>query len=178
MPLDIQLSMAELGSDTSPLSSVGQHHETAPWAPITLFLQLPCPPFPSQLSSARKRNLLSLLKLKRRKMLIFFFFLLDHIRENNLEKAWKFPFSPKGNKLSNCEGWRRSAYPLQSSHDKCICLLCYSIHGAGLVAKSCLTLVTPWTVAFQALLSMGFSRQEYWSGLPFPFPGDLPEPWI
>ena len=36
--------------------------------------------------------------------------------------------------------------------------------------------VTPWTVAHQALLSMGFSRQEYWSGLPFPPPGDLPDP--
>ena len=34
---------------------------------------------------------------------------------------------------------------------------------------------TPWTVACQAPLSMGFSRQEYWSGLPFPFPGDLPD---
>ena len=34
--------------------------------------------------------------------------------------------------------------------------------------------VTPWTVARQALLAMGFSRQEYWSGLPFPSPGDLP----
>ena len=33
--------------------------------------------------------------------------------------------------------------------------------------------VTPWTVAHQAPLSMGFPRQEYWSGLPFPFPGDL-----
>ena len=33
---------------------------------------------------------------------------------------------------------------------------------------------TPWTVAYQALLSMGFSKQEYWSGLPFPSPGDLP----
>ena len=32
----------------------------------------------------------------------------------------------------------------------------------------------PWTVACQALLSMGFSRQKYWRGLPFPFPGDLP----
>ena len=31
---------------------------------------------------------------------------------------------------------------------------------------------TPWTVAYQATLSMGFSRQEYWSGLPFPSPGD------
>ena len=36
--------------------------------------------------------------------------------------------------------------------------------------------VTPWTVARQAPLSMEFSRQEYWSGLPFPFPGDLPDP--
>ena len=50
--------------------------------------------------------------------------------------------------------------------------------GAGLVAKSCPTLATPWTVARQAPLSMGFSRQEYWSGLPLPSPGDLPDPGI
>ena len=37
---------------------------------------------------------------------------------------------------------------------------------------------TPWTVAYQAPLSMGFSRQECWSGLPFPSPGDLPNPGI
>ena len=37
---------------------------------------------------------------------------------------------------------------------------------------------TPWTVAYQASLSMGFSRQEYWSGLPFISPGDLPDPGI
>ena len=37
---------------------------------------------------------------------------------------------------------------------------------------------TPWTVAFQAPLSMEFSRQEYWSGLPFPTPKDLPDPGI
>ena len=37
--------------------------------------------------------------------------------------------------------------------------------------------VTPWTVALQAPLSMEFSRQEYWSGLPFPFPGGLPDLW-
>ena len=37
---------------------------------------------------------------------------------------------------------------------------------------------TPWAVAHQAPLSMEFSRQEYWSGLPFPFPGDLPDPEI
>ena len=38
--------------------------------------------------------------------------------------------------------------------------------------------VTPWTVAHQAPLSMGFSRQENWSGLPFPLQGDLPDPGI
>ena len=38
--------------------------------------------------------------------------------------------------------------------------------------------VTPWTVAYQAPPSMGFSRQEYWSGLPFPSPGDLLDPGI
>ena len=44
---------------------------------------------------------------------------------------------------------------------------------------SCVRLfVTPWTVACQAPLSMGFSRQEYWSGLPLPSPGELPDPGI
>ena len=50
--------------------------------------------------------------------------------------------------------------------------------GGGLVAKSCSTLATPMTVACQAPLSMGFSRQEYWSGLPFPSPGNLSNPGI
>ena len=54
--------------------------------------------------------------------------------------------------------------------------------GGGLVAKSCLsnlmTLATSWTVACQAPLSMEFSRQEYWSGLPFSSSGDLPDPGI
>ena len=43
-----------------------------------------------------------------------------------------------------------------------------------LVAQSCLILVTPWTIACQAALSVGFPRQEHWSGLPFPSPGDPP----
>ena len=38
--------------------------------------------------------------------------------------------------------------------------------------------VTTWTIARQAPLTMGFTRQEYWSGLPFPSPGDLPDPGI
>ena len=52
------------------------------------------------------------------------------------------------------------------------------VRRCGLVAKLCLTFVTPLTVAHQAPQSIGFSRQKYWSGLPFPFPGDLPNPGI
>ena len=47
--------------------------------------------------------------------------------------------------------------------------------GCCLVEKSCLTLAVPWTVARQTSLSMVFPRQEYWSGLPLPFPGYLPD---
>ena len=54
------------------------------------------------------------------------------------------------------------------------CLSCYC---CCLVAKLCPILCNPM-VACQAPLSMGFSRQEYWSGLPFPSPGDLPYPGI
>ena len=50
--------------------------------------------------------------------------------------------------------------------------------GGGLVAKLCPTLGIPGTVACQAPLSMGFFQQEYWSGLPFPTPGDLPDSGI
>ena len=57
-------------------------------------------------------------------------------------------------------------------------MLSSSILGGGSVVKSCPTLATPWTVACQAPLSMGFSRQECRSGLPFPSPGDLPNPGI
>ena len=52
------------------------------------------------------------------------------------------------------------------------------MYGGGLVTKSCPTLTTPWTVACLAPLSMGFSRQEYWCGFPFPSPGDLSDPGI
>ena len=53
----------------------------------------------------------------------------------------------------------------------CVCMPAKSLH-------SCLSLVTPWAIACQAPLSMGFSRQEYWSGLPCPTAGDLPHPGI
>ena len=62
--------------------------------------------------------------------------------------------------------------------------ICIYIHiythggGDGLVTNSCPTFVTSWTVAHLSPLSRGFPRQEYWSGLPFPSPGDLPDPGI
>ena len=43
-----------------------------------------------------------------------------------------------------------------------------------IVTKSCLTLCDPWTITHQDPVSMGFPRQAYWNGLPFPSPGDLP----
>ena len=64
----------------------------------------------------------------------------------------------------------RQFTPVGCSQQQCI--------GGGLVTKSCPTIVTPWTVACRAPLSMGFSRQEYWRGLTFPSPGDLPDPGI
>ena len=58
----------------------------------------------------------------------------------------------------------------------CLCkILSSSSSRRSEVAKSCPTLATPWTVACQAPLSVGFSRQEYWSGLPLTSPGDLPD---
>ena len=56
--------------------------------------------------------------------------------------------------------------------------LCLSVYHGGLFTRSYPTLVTPWTVVYQAPLSMGFTRQEYWSELPFPSLGDLPNPGI
>ena len=57
---------------------------------------------------------------------------------------------------------------VEEADGKCCCYL--------LVTKLCLAV--PWTAAHQAPLSLGFSRQEYWAGLPFPSPGDLPHPGI
>ena len=52
------------------------------------------------------------------------------------------------------------------------------LDSSSFATKSYPTLATPWTVAYQAPLSMGFSRQESWSGFPFPSPGDLPNQGI
>ena len=56
----------------------------------------------------------------------------------------------------------------------------FPLVGIMLLSRSFISdsFATPWTAARQAPLSVGFSRQEYWSGLPFPSPGDLPNPGI
>ena len=62
----------------------------------------------------------------------------------------------------------------------CLCLSCTYLSTSSrdsLVTKSYLTLATPWSIACQAPLSMGFSKQEYWSGLPFPSPMYESEKW-
>ena len=60
---------------------------------------------------------------------------------------------------------------LKSKGQELIFLLCQLLSRVQLFA-------TPWTIARQAPLSMGFSRQDYWSELTFPFPGDIPNPGI
>ena len=68
-------------------------------------------------------------------------------------------------------------FPLFTAKD--VACLCCHILKVKVKPLSCVQLsVTPWNVAHQAPPSMGFSRQEHWSGLPFPSPGDLPDPGI
>jgi len=94
----------------------------------------------------------------------------------------------RSNQHSLC--WRVKSWPLDRGNPSfqnltsLITHVCYHYYFlsesgnrvGGLVTKLCPTLATPWTVAHQAPPSMGFSRQESWSGLPFPPPGDLPNP--
>ena len=86
--------------------------------------------------------------------------------------TWEYVHNFLSNKYKKYKNCKYKKYKQQ------ICCIILHTNGGGLVAKLCPTLVTPWTVSCQAPLSMGFSRQEYWSALPFPSPGDLPDPGI
>ena len=90
--------------------------------------------------------------------------------------AWMFPHSPNSQVeiIPNVTVLDGGAFGRLLNHEgrvppKWVCCL---------VAKLCLTVCDPWTVAHQAPLSMGFPRQEYWNVLPFSSPGDLPNPGI
>ena len=96
----------------------------------------------------------------------------DHIppSQGGLRGLWGSPVSPLDRLFSSMHA-RNVGVANQCRDDE-------SESVKVLVAKSSPTLVTPWTAARQAPLSMGFSRQEYWSGFPCPPPGDLPDPGI
>ena len=83
------------------------------------------------------------------------------------KKSSTCPFSPVDHWLSEMKHWDETSQA------------CFkNIFWCYFMAKSSPTLVTPWTVACLAPLSMRFPRQEYWSELPFPSPGDLLDPGI
>ena len=79
-------------------------------------------------------------------------------------------------KTADFLGYRKDCIHCNQKLKSSLLKFCWSL--GGLVAQSCPTLVTPWTIVCQAPLSMGFPRLGYWSGLPFPFPGDLSNPGI
>ena len=102
-------------------------------------------------------------------------------------QPWRTPFPIRNQSVVPCPvltvaswpayGFLKSQAPKSCSH--------FLVYGAsldsavGVQLLSCVWLfVTPWTVACQAPLSLGFPRQEYWSGVPFPSPGELPDPGI
>ena len=104
-----------------------------------------------------------------------------HLLSGSLEKK---AASPGVYLFQDCTHTTRSP-----CHPRCLCFQGPEIYVPFLphisgrwvgcwVAKSCLTLCDPMDLAHQVPLSVGFSRQEYWSGLPFPSPGDLPHPGI
>ena len=82
--------------------------------------------------------------------------------------AWRIPWIEDPGRLQSMELQRVRHYCATSTLHKCV--LCHSV-----VSDS---FATPWTVVCQTPLSMGFSRQEYWSREPLPSPGDLPNPGI
>ena len=93
--------------------------------------------------------------------------------------------SPMGDKLkTECRVSMFIMYILCMMFYVCLILSSFpmfSTHGFYLLfvfVLSCSVVSNPWTVAHQVPLSMEFSRSEYWSGLPFPSPGDLPNPGI
>ena len=77
--------------------------------------------------------------------------------------------------LISCFNVTPSCYSLSVS-SVCVCV-CVCARVLSCFSRDQL-FAAPWTIAHQAPLSMGFSRQEYWSGLPRPPPGDLPDPGI
>ena len=99
---------------------------------------------------------------------------------NPLAVALQAPLSggsPGKNDSVDSHSILQEIFPTQGLNSHLSCLLHIYIHMWKSLSRVRL-FATSWTVAYQAPPSMGFSRQEYWSGLPFPSPGDLPDPGI
>ena len=104
--------------------------------------------------------------------------------------AWKIPWTEEPGRLQSMGSLRVDTTKRLHFHFSLSCVCKRGIYFRALVHKfverkvkvkslsRVRLFVTPWTVAYHASPSMGFSRQEYWSGLPFPSPGDLPNPGI
>ena len=121
---------------------------------------------------------------------------LGAIRKVRAEKGRCWAASVKGAGSSRCPPWK--SWPRASlcgwgnnrawvpSFSPSLGVLSFEIRASAGITGACMLshfhcvrlFVTPWTVAHQAPLSVGFSRQEYWSGLPCPPPGDLPDSGI
>ena len=91
----------------------------------------------------------------------------------------RFPFSSVKRKKERERGRGREEGRKQGrrGRDGQMCILCSCLLEVKSLSRVQLS-ATPWTVAYQAPQFMGFCRQEYWSGLPFPSPGDLSNPGI
>ena len=74
--------------------------------------------------------------------------------------------------------WRRWKEAVAEHQKRRFCIINRNVAGGAQPLSRVRLFAIPWTVVYQASLSKGFSRQEYWSGLPFPSPGDLPNPRI
>ena len=100
-------------------------------------------------------------------------------RLDGITKSMGMNLSKLEGSLACCSPWGCKELDMteQLNNNNVIWIL--TAHACVLSHFSCVhPFVTPWTVARQAPLSMGFSRQEYWSGLPFPSPEDLSDPGI
>ena len=91
---------------------------------------------------------------------------------NNLTRSSSHVFSRWP--LLSCQACLKTHFKLRARN----CMSNKVVSSSSLSLRCVQLFVTPWTVAYQAPPSMGFSRQEYWSGLPFPSPRDLPDPGI
>ena len=102
--------------------------------------------------------------------------------------AWRTPWTEEPRELWSIvlqravHNWVRkhsTAQALGKTLCVCVCVcVCVRVRARVRTLSPVRLFPTPWTIACQAPLSMGFSRQEYWSGLPFPTSGDLPHPGI